>query len=150
MKTTGHQWQIRLRQDGTKSRISLLAALDQALLAADPPKIIRDSVRVIGDVLRVIDVSVKLGEFERVLVIGGGKASAGMALEIERILGKRITGGSVNIPVYTKPWPTSSRIAFNPATHPIPSQSGVRGVENMLQLVGKPSRQDLVICLISG
>jgi glycerate 2-kinase len=83
-------------------------------------------------------------------VIGGGKASAGMAMEIEKILRNRITGGSVNIPAYTKPWPKNSRIMFNPASHPIPSEKGVRGVKNMLQLVGKPSRKDLVICLISG
>jgi glycerate 2-kinase len=92
----------------------------------------------------------RLDEFERVLVIGGGKACAGMALEIERVLGNRITGGSVNIPTYTKPWPTGSRILFNPTTHPIPSEKGVRGVKNMLRLIGQPSRKELVICLISG
>ena len=98
----------------------------------------------------VSDVSLDLTQFERILVIGGGKASAGMALEVERILGNKMLGGSVNIPVYTKPWPRSSRIEFNPATHPIPSEKGVRGVKKMLQLVDEPSRRDLVMCLISG
>jgi glycerate 2-kinase len=85
-----------------------------------------------------------------VLVIGGGKASAGMALEAEQILNDWVTGGSVNIPAYTRPWPKSSRIEFNPATHPVPSQQGVHGVRNMFRLVGQPSKDDLVICLISG
>ena len=150
MTTAGHPWQIRLRLDGSRSRVALVEALNEALLAADPRTIIRDNVSVRNNALRVSDLSLKLDEFERVLVIGGGKASAGMALEIERILGNRVTGGSVNIPIYTKPWPTSSRIVFNPATHPIPSQKGVLGVENMLRLIGKPSLKDLVICLISG
>ena len=150
MTTAEHPWQIRLRRDGSRSRIALAEALNEALQAADPHAIIRDNVNLRNSILRVSDFSLKLDEFERIFVIGGGKASAGMALEIERILGNRITGGSVNIPDYSKPWPKSSRIVFNPATHPIPSQRGVLGVENMLQLVGKASGKDLVICLISG
>ena len=141
---------MHLRQDGTKSRASLVEALTQALLAADPRTIIRNTVRVRNNNLQVSEFSLKLDEFDRILVIGGGKASAGMALEIERILGNRITSGSVNIPIYTKPWPTSPRIVFNPANHPVPTVKGVQGVENMLRLVGEPSRKDLVICLISG
>ena len=150
MTTEDHPWQIRLRRDGSRSRIALAEALNEALQAADPHAIIRDNVNLRNSILRVSDFSLKLDEFERILVIGGGKASAGMALEIERILGNRITGGSVNIPDYAKPWPKSSRIVFNPATHPIPSQRGVLGVEKMLQLIGKASGKDLVICLISG
>jgi glycerate-2-kinase len=73
-----------------------------------------------------------------------------MALEIEQILDGWLTGGSVNIPAYTNPWPKSFRIEFNPATHPVPSQHGCQGVRNMLKLVGHPSRDDLLICLISG
>jgi len=100
--------------------------------------------------LEIGTLSFKLSKFKRVLVIGGGKAAAGMALEIEQILGVRITGGSVNTAGYTKPWPRSKKINFNPASHPIPSEDGVQGVKNMLRLVGQPSEEDLVISLISG
>ena len=105
---------------------------------------VRENELVIGT------FSVKLSEYRRVLVIGGGKATAGMALEMEQILDGRITGGSVNIPAYTNPWPKSSRIEFNPATHPVPSQQGCQGVRKMLKLIGEPSKDDLVVCLISG
>jgi glycerate-2-kinase len=107
-------------------------------------------VKVRKNELRIGTLSFKLSEFKRVLVIGGGKATAGMALEIERILDGWITGGSVNIPAYTKPWPKGKRINFNAASHPIPSEDGVRGVKNMFRLVGQPSASDLVIYLISG
>ena len=127
-----------------------MEALSQALLAADPRTILRNKVRLRRNALEIGEFSFKLSEFRRVLVIGGGKASAGMALEIERILDGWITGGSVNIPAYTKPWPRGRLIKFNPASHPIPSADGVRGVKSMLRLVGQPSEDDLVICLISG
>ncbi|TMI51711.1 glycerate kinase [Candidatus Bathyarchaeota archaeon] len=145
-----HSWRVRLRQDGSSSRRVLVEALSQALLAADPRTILRNKVRLRRNALEIGALSFKLSEFRRVLVIGGGKASAGMALEIERILDGWITGGSVNIPTYTNPWPKSKKIKFNPASHPIPSADGVRGVKNMLRLVGQPSEEDLVICLISG
>jgi glycerate-2-kinase len=107
-------------------------------------------VKVKRSELQIGALSFKLSEFRRVLVIGGGKATAGMALEIEQILDGWITGGSVNIPAYTKPWPKSKQINFNPASHPIPREDGVRGVKNMLRLVEQLSEEDFVICLISG
>jgi len=107
-------------------------------------------VKVRRNDLEIGTFSFKLSEFRRVLVIGGGKAAAGMALEIEQILDGWITGGSVNIPAYTEPWPEGEQINFNPASHPVPSEDGVRGVKSMLRLVGQPSEEDLVICLISG
>src|SRR5438552_187688 len=145
-----NSWRVRLRQERSSSRRVLVEALSQALLAADPRTILRNKVRVRGNELEIGSLTLKLSEFGRVLVIGGGKAAAGMALEIEQILDGWITGGSVNIPTYTKPWPKSKKINFNPASHPIPSADGVRGVKNMLRLVGQPSEDDLVICLISG
>ena len=145
-----HSWRLRLRQDGSPSRQALAEALNGALLAADPRTILKNKLRVRENELRIGTLSFKLSKFQRVLVIGGGKATAAMALETEKILDGRVTGGSVNIPAYTKPWPKSKLIRFNPASHPIPNEDGVRGVKNMLQLVGRPSQEDLVICLISG
>src|SRR2546427_9034076 len=145
-----HSWRVRLRQNGSSSRRVLVEALSQALLAADPRTILKNKVKVRRNELEIGTFSLKLSEFRRVLVIGGGKATAGMALEIEQILDGWITGGSVNIPAYTKPWPKSKKISFDPASHPIPSADGVRGVKSMLRLVGQPSEDDLVICLISG
>src|SRR2546422_7566729 len=124
-----HSWRIRLRQDGSSSRRVLVEALSQALLAADPRTIIRNKLKVRKNALEIGTLSFELSEFRRVLVIGGGKATAGMALEIERILGGWITGGSVNIPAYTKPRPKSKKISFNPASHPVPSKDGIRGVK---------------------
>jgi glycerate-2-kinase len=134
----------------SRSRQALAEALSQAILAADPRTILRNKVKVRRNELEIGTLSFKLSEFKRILVIGGGKATARMALEIEKILDGWITSGSVNIPAYTKPWPKSKKINFNSASHPIPSEDGVRGVKNMLRLVGQPSEEDLVICLISG
>jgi glycerate 2-kinase len=141
---------LRSHRNESLIRKDAISALEQALLAAEPGKIIEREISLVGRKLNVGPVTVDISKFNRVLVIGGGKASSAMALAIERILESRLTGGIINVPVYTKPWPKSKIIQFHKATHPIPSQVGVDGVQEMLELVGKPKVDDLVICLISG
>ncbi len=91
-----------------------------------------------------------MASFRRVIVLGGGKASGKMAAELEHILGDRISGGFVIVPEYQTPRPDCRRIKVHPASHPIPSKSGVAGVQKMLELVGTPNKNDLMLCLISG
>lgn len=131
-------------------RSDVIQALNRALLAASPQAILRQKVKLNGEKLLVGSLKIDLSKYDRILVIGGGKATASMAAEIEKILGSRITSGLVNVPDYLKPRPKTKRIKLHGATHPIPSELGVKGVEAMLGLVGKTSRRDLVICLISG
>lgn len=133
----------------TRESRDVLGALEDALVAADPARLVAENLRLEGATLRIHSLRFDLSVFRRVLVIGGGKASGKMALELERVLGDYVTAGSVNVPDYLK-LPKSSRIAFNPSTHPTPSSKGVRGVRKMLELVGRPSTSDLVICLLSG
>ena len=133
-----------------KVRIDAINALADSLRAASPQLILKESVKIVGERLWVNSTKLDLSEYRRILVIGGGKASAFMAEELERLLGSRITGGIVNVPDYLKPKPKLKKIKLHDATHPIPSEVGQRGVEKMLELVAKPSEDDLVICLISG
>ncbi len=131
-------------------REDALDAVKAAVRAADPESFVREKVRLRGSNLVIGPVSLDLSGFERIFVVGGGKASLGMALGVDRLLGRRITDGLVNIPEYLQLKPGNRRIRFNPASHPIPAKQGLRGVEGMLELVGRPSPRDLVICLLSG
>ena len=88
----------------------------------------------------------------RVFVIGGGKASAAMAVALEEILGiDTITAGLVTTK-YGDGGPFPRRIDVVPAAHPIPDESGVNAVNRMLALkAGHSIRHgDVVICLLSG
>ena len=128
----------------------VLHAMNAALAAADPTRIIRKNLKLIGSVLHVGKLQYPLKDYRRILVIGGGKASGYMAEEIEKLLGDWITSGLVIIPDYLRPTPRSRRIRYHPATHPIPTRKGVEGVLAMLRLVDDISRDDLVIVLVSG
>src|SRR5215831_9181367 len=117
--------------------------------AADPQSLVQSRLRMRGSTLTAGRSRLDLRDYDRVLVVGGGKASLGMNYGLKRVLGKWITGGVVNVPrVVTLK--SSGGIILNPSSHPLPSRTGMIGVQRMLSLVGIPSNDDLVICLVSG
>jgi len=128
----------------------VLTAMDAALAAADPARIIRKHLRLNGPILRADKLWFLLRDYRRIFVIGGGKASGYMADEVEKLLGKWITRGLVIIPDYLRPKPRGRRIRYRPSTHPIPTRKGMEAVQAMLRLVKNVSRDDMVIVLLSG
>src|SRR5260370_13711917 len=127
----------------------VLAAMDEALAAADPARIIRNHLRLDGETLRADKLRFPLKDFRRICVIGGGKAYGYMAEEVEKLVGRWITRGLVIIPDYQRPRPQGRRIKYHAATHPIPTRKGMAGVLSMLDLVRNVSRDDMVIVLLS-
>jgi len=94
----------------------------------------------------VIDLS--LDGFDRVFVVGGGKAAAPMAKALEDLLGSRIERGLINVKYgFTEPL---SRIDIQEAGHPLPDQQGVAGTKKILDLLAEGKDTDLVFSLISG
>jgi len=69
-----------------------------ALLAADPYRAVLDHLSFNGRVIRAGRKRYNLAAFDRIQVIGAGKAGAAMARAVERLLGRRISGGLVNVP----------------------------------------------------
>ncbi len=132
------------------ARRDALLTVMECLKAADPRAMIRKAVRYDGKTLQARRVKVDLGAYGRVLVMGGGKASALMAEETERILGRRVTEGRVIVPDSQRRLPKLSRIRLRGSTHPLPTEKGVRAVGWMLGLAEGLTKEDMVICLISG
>jgi hydroxypyruvate reductase len=89
-----------------------------------------------------------ISAFDRVQVIGAGKASAAMARAVEKVLGKQVAGGLVN--VAEGPIPKLKRIELNPCGHPIPDERGAEGARRMLLIAREAGPRDLLICVISG
>lgn len=119
-----------------------------ALQAADPEAAIFRHVALKGRVLRAGRMRYRLDEFERILVVGAGKAGAAMARAVERLLGRRITAGWVNVK-YGHTGKTQ-RVRLHECGHPVPDEAGVEGAQQIARLVQQAGERDLVICLISG
>lgn len=89
-----------------------------------------------------------LNAFKRIIVVGAGKASASMALEVENLLGDRIEAGCICVKHgYTE---ALSKIRIIEASHPVPDASGMAAARTILGLLGGAGKDDLVISLISG
>src|SRR5665648_16210 len=113
-----------------------------------PDNLINRYVSINQNILQIEEIAIDLTAIQNIYVVGAGKASAAMARAIENILGHRITAGHI----VTK-YGHSVSLKFIEITetgHPVPDENGIRGTEQILSIVNKAGKDDLVICLISG
>ena len=91
-----------------------------------------------------------LHRYERIFVVGGGKAARRTGAELVKILGDRITHGILNVYREQAIEPISGRIKLFAADHPVPNREGVEGARQMIELLKNADVKTLVIALISG
>jgi len=139
----------QLRQDG-------LAIWQAGLEAVRADRLMQQAVRVEGEYLCVGRRRIRLASIRRIVVVGAGKAGAGMAAALEEILGRRLMEekdliGWVNVPAdCLRPL---RRIHLHPARPPglnEPTEEGLAGTEEILRLVAALGPEDVCLCLISG
>jgi len=119
-----------------------------ALQASDPYAAVLRHLTFDGRTLIAGRRRYRMADFDRIQIIGAGKASAAMARAVEHLLGRRIKGGIVNVPDGTAS--KLRRIELNPAGHPIPDERGVQGAQRILEIARDAGPRDLLICVISG
>ena len=125
-----------------------------ALDAADPYAAVLRHLKFDGRVLLTQSKAsagrrrYRMADFDRVQVIGAGKASAAMARAVEHLLGRQIKGGVINVPDHTAA--KLRQIVLNPAGHPIPDERGHQGALRILEIARAAGPRDLLICVISG
>jgi hydroxypyruvate reductase/glycerate 2-kinase len=135
----------------SQQRAQLLELIETGLEAVKPKNIFKLVIQYNpkNDSLKIFKDKYDLKN-SRIFIIGGGKAAGAMAEAIEHIITpEKITAGIVNCNCINY---KTEKIQINHASHPIPDQEGLNGVQQMLKLKESYSinRDDLVICLISG
>jgi len=119
-----------------------------ALRAADPAVVVGRHLRFDGKTLLAGKKRYRLSDFDRIQVIGAGKAAAAMARAVEKILGGRVSGGFVNVKdgdsIRTR------RVHLNPSGHPVPDERGFEGARRIAAIARAAGPRDLLICVISG
>jgi len=125
----------------------------KAISAVDPAKRLNDLVHIDKNHLNIkmsedIEKVFDLNEFNRIFLVGTGKASASMAEAIEKIFGGRITKGVITTK-YGHSLPLKKTELIE-AGHPIPDQKGIEGAKKIQILLNETGSKDLVIFLLSG
>ncbi len=133
-----------------RARQILIELVNTAIESADPSSKMRSQVKIDGERLKIGTHEFDLSEVRRIIVVGGGKASGNMAEVLEEIFGDRVTGGVVNVPEGTASGYRTRKIKLVEAGHPLPTEAGVKGAEEMIDLASGLEPRDLVVCLLSG
>ena len=89
-----------------------------------------------------------LNRYERVVVVGAGKATAPMARAVEQRLGRWLHSGFVV--VKHGHGLSMKRIIVAEAGHPVPDRPGQRAAAKLCAIAAELDRRDLLIVLLSG
>lgn len=151
--------QLRTLPDMTRTlaqlRTDARAIWNAAVAAVDSAKLVRDQLRLDGSILHIGDESLSLEGVRRIVVVGCGKAGAGMAAGVEQalasVLETKQVAGWVNVPAdCVRPLQCIHLHAARPAGVNEPTEAGVAGSLEILRLVESLGPDDLCLCLISG
>ncbi len=139
---------MSLALPASPARSILRRVIGAGLRAADPAHALLNLVHRTGHRLQVGRRSYDLRSFDRVVVLGAGKASARMAQTLERVLGVYLDGGLIVVKTGHR-LPTK-RITVIEAGHPVPDRAGLEAAERLRARVAELGPRDLLIVLLSG
>lgn len=140
--------------------IRVARIMGAALQAVEPAAAVQRYMQRRGTALTLGDREYDLQEYERVFVVGAGKAGAPMARAAVEVLGESLTEGIVIIKAEVQPAHPEhqrafienpeSKIQLLPARHPLPDERGVAATRRIAELLEGATERDLVLVLLSG
>jgi glycerate-2-kinase len=136
-----------------KLRKDAISLFHTGINAASPSSLIPDNILLEKSILTISDIIgtsklFDLKNYNRIIVIGAGKASIAMAYEVERILDDNIDEGLVVTKYNFKS--QLKRIQPLKASHPLPDKNGIEASKKIIEICKNANEDDLIINLISG
>ncbi len=134
-------------------REDALSLFHTGIKAASPYNLIPNNMLLEENILTISDIngesrSFDLNNYNRITVIGAGKASKSMAYAVEKILDGKIDEGLV---VTKKNFRSElKRIRVLETSHPLPGKSGIEASKKIVKICKNAKENDLIINLISG
>ncbi len=119
-----------------------------AVKSVDAANAVRRHVHANGGAIEVANRSYALADFQRIFIVGAGKAAAPMARALEMLLGERLTGGIVVAPYGQAQLLQKVRVIE--AAHPIPDLAGLEGARLIAGVARQASAHELIFVLMSG
>ena len=130
----------------------LLRAFRAAVGAVDPARLVASALRVERDAV-VLDAAgvraaIPLRPCGRSTSSGRGKAGRAMGEAALAALGKRVAGGVIAVPRGAEG--RSGPVRFAAAGHPVPDIFSLAAAREILSLLERAGKGDLVVALVSG
>jgi len=142
------EFESRERHARSPSHETALACLTAGIEAARPDRAVERGLSLDGETLHVTDESYDLDGFDRLLVLGAGKATAALTRALEALLGERVDGGRVVLDASERRVGGSVESAVG--EHPVPGEGSVAGAERVLELARGCDERTLVLAPLTG
>ena len=142
---------VPLFQDRRQHTRQLIGA---ALDAVNPGRLVGEHLHLNQQTLTIGDNYAFNLAKGRIFLVGVGKAAGQMAAPAVDRIGRYLAGGVV----ITKkgflkggyPQIQGTAVRFFEAGHPVPDDAGIKATTAVIDLLGQTTKDDLVLCLISG
>lgn len=113
-----------------------------------PSKVIPNHLKLESNLLIAGEEKYNLTDINKVIVLGAGKASLGMAQALQTAIGSMIDRGLIITPLNEKR--ALGNIKVLEGSHPIPNPSAVQATQELLKVAKSANEEDLIILLLSG
>ena len=122
--------------------------METALRSVDLYKETKRLVRIKGNYLLAVEKKYDLSKFDRIFVLGAGKATFAIAKALEEILGEKITDGVISV----KKGETGflDHIRVFESSHPLPGENSKLAADEIFSIARRATSNDLFICAITG
>lgn len=127
-------------------RTDALTILEAGLMAVDTERALREKINLEKETLTIDGQMYELKNFDRLFVIGFGKAAFRASKTLEDILGDKINGG-VALDVESGDLRHIDSVA---GTHPLPSVENMRATGEIIGILKDATEDDLILTVVSG
>ncbi|MEF8799738.1 MAG: DUF4147 domain-containing protein [Halolamina sp.] len=132
-----------------------LDCLAAGIRGADPERATADALTRDSARLSVTtagnETTLDLDRFDHILVLGGGKAAAGVVHALATCLGDDIEDGLIIVPEGTQETGNPlSAVEIAAGGHPVPSEAGATATDRLLELAESADERTLVFAVITG
>ncbi|MFC4543466.1 glycerate kinase [Halosolutus amylolyticus] len=138
----------RDRSAETPAHETALACLEAGIAATLPERVVADRIALDEETIAVGGATYSLDTFDRLVVLGGGKAAGGLAAALADRLGSRLDDGCV---VTTDVESGSvGPIEVREGDHPTPTERNVEATRTILDRAEAATAETLVLALVTG
>lgn len=127
-------------------RSKALRIADAGIEAILPENALKESISLNDGFFRAGKETFDISKFKKIYVVGIGKASFLAAKYLEKILGDKITEGAIIDVISGK----FKKIRSYEGTHPLPTEKNIEATKDIISILNKSGKDDLVIAIVSG
>lgn len=129
-------------------RLTLDKIIIELFDCIDPIKLVEKVYKLKDNKLTAAEKNYELSDYDKIVVIGAGKAGPRMAMGVESVLSDFITRGMVAVPNDNKT--VLKKIDLVTSGHPFPNRNSLRNGKKIFDLAASLKKNDLAIVLVSG